>query len=340
MQHLSSSHAPHTPAPHPALRAQIFRGVPFLYELKALLDWSVTPTTLTLVDWLKLEDIRASLYNRQCDLLMRSFGRRAGQAQAALPKFLLGFSLFAGILALLWTPLLAFSSSNPTFRTPRIVDFAVNASLLHVVDHRGAVESLHLPVFQSSAQHSVGPWLRHAPQANALPKSLTAYIPDQLRLLCASTSADHLWQPAPRIRTAFQDVLQREASGGDAEASHVWLQVGFSALRSFPPASAYGGPECEGSVRVRLSRSSAGQLAEVLQRKASWAKLEGWPDGVGGSTAPRRGLLDWVWQLKEHKCVVQPSAAAVDAAAPAAGAAALSAWPKFQVLGSIYSTAS
>ena len=34
---------------------QAFCGVPFLYELRQILDWSCTPTTLNLFDWLKLE---------------------------------------------------------------------------------------------------------------------------------------------------------------------------------------------------------------------------------------------------------------------------------------------
>ncbi len=37
------------------LGMQVFNAVPFIYELRALLDWSCTPTTLTLFDWLKLE---------------------------------------------------------------------------------------------------------------------------------------------------------------------------------------------------------------------------------------------------------------------------------------------
>jgi len=40
----------------------IFAAVPFLYELRALLDWSCTATTLSLFDWLKLEDIHTSLF--------------------------------------------------------------------------------------------------------------------------------------------------------------------------------------------------------------------------------------------------------------------------------------
>ena len=38
------------------------QALPFIYELRQLLDWACTPTTLTLSDWFKLEDINMSLY--------------------------------------------------------------------------------------------------------------------------------------------------------------------------------------------------------------------------------------------------------------------------------------
>lgn len=45
----------------PALQA-----VPFLYELRALLDWTCSATPLNWYQWLKLEDIRASLFVEEC----------------------------------------------------------------------------------------------------------------------------------------------------------------------------------------------------------------------------------------------------------------------------------
>jgi len=33
----------------------VFAAVPFVYELREILDWSATATTLRLFDWLKLE---------------------------------------------------------------------------------------------------------------------------------------------------------------------------------------------------------------------------------------------------------------------------------------------
>ena len=45
-----------------------FNAVPFIYELRALLDWSCTPTTLTLFDWLKLE---VSLLSYTCQVCVK-----------------------------------------------------------------------------------------------------------------------------------------------------------------------------------------------------------------------------------------------------------------------------
>lgn len=87
---------------------QIFRMVPFLYEIKAMLDWSVTSTTLTIVDWMKLEDIKASLYNRQCDLQMREATRPTlGEPQPHTRKFVAGTLICIGLLLLHSCPMTA-----------------------------------------------------------------------------------------------------------------------------------------------------------------------------------------------------------------------------------------
>jgi hypothetical protein len=57
--------------------------VPFLYELRALLDWTAAATSLNWYQWLKLEDIRASLFLEEC----RRQGREAKGIGNRVPRW-------------------------------------------------------------------------------------------------------------------------------------------------------------------------------------------------------------------------------------------------------------
>lgn len=37
-------------------------AVPFVFELRTLMDWMWTDTSMTLMDWLKMEDIFANVF--------------------------------------------------------------------------------------------------------------------------------------------------------------------------------------------------------------------------------------------------------------------------------------
>ncbi|KAJ1630219.1 hypothetical protein T492DRAFT_94806 [Pavlovales sp. CCMP2436] len=96
----------------PRLLFRAFLGVPFLWEVTALLDWTVVPTSLDLQQWFLLEDIYATLYLTQC----RQEERRslpAGARQALDSKLLLGATLLCGLLAVLLLPIVLFSAANP-----------------------------------------------------------------------------------------------------------------------------------------------------------------------------------------------------------------------------------
>lgn len=41
---------------------KIFINIPFLMELRTLMDWVWTDTSMTLFDWLKMEDIFQNIY--------------------------------------------------------------------------------------------------------------------------------------------------------------------------------------------------------------------------------------------------------------------------------------
>lgn len=72
--HLPHHMSPLPPAPPPLL----LPTVPFLYELRMLLDWTCTATSLDWYEWMKLEDVRMSLFVAGVRRRMRE-GRRLGQ---------------------------------------------------------------------------------------------------------------------------------------------------------------------------------------------------------------------------------------------------------------------
>ncbi|KAL0479841.1 hypothetical protein AKO1_007465 [Acrasis kona] len=94
----------------------IWRAIPFVFELKTLLDWTFIKTTLNFYEWLKMEDIYSTLYTRKCDLEYKKIlGRSFGKGQFYTTKLGSGFLLFVLICFVIFFPLLFYSTANPTF---------------------------------------------------------------------------------------------------------------------------------------------------------------------------------------------------------------------------------
>jgi hypothetical protein len=58
-------------APMPQLHA-LYMAVPFLHELRQVLDWVCTPTSLDLGQWTKLDAVHTQLYLTQADMVARA----------------------------------------------------------------------------------------------------------------------------------------------------------------------------------------------------------------------------------------------------------------------------
>jgi hypothetical protein len=93
---------------------RLYRALPFLLELRCVLDWACTTTALTMYDWLKLEDIYGSLFLVACDIKLVRARHRLGQKQGISVKFCSGVLLFSVLIVVIWVPMLIYSSGNPT----------------------------------------------------------------------------------------------------------------------------------------------------------------------------------------------------------------------------------
>ena len=92
----------------------MYRSIPFVDELKTIIDWSMTPSSLGLWPWLKFADIYERLYAVQCARAFQRtyFGRHQFGAPAnQLSKIMQGIVLVSLSVLILWSPFLIMSQS-------------------------------------------------------------------------------------------------------------------------------------------------------------------------------------------------------------------------------------
>ena len=91
---------------------KVFRNIPFVFELRAILDWTITKTSLDLFQWFKLEDAYANLFEAKCEMDFRK-KKFQGEAQEYKQKIIWGLSSYITLVFILIFPLFMFSSFNP-----------------------------------------------------------------------------------------------------------------------------------------------------------------------------------------------------------------------------------
>ncbi|XP_025161461.1 piezo-type mechanosensitive ion channel component isoform X6 [Harpegnathos saltator] len=91
----------------------LFKGfmlIPFLFELRAVMDWIWTDTSMSIMDWFKMEDIFASIYQIKCMRGVESdFPQPRGVKKKQMSKYLVGGGALFVIIGLIWFPLLLFA---------------------------------------------------------------------------------------------------------------------------------------------------------------------------------------------------------------------------------------
>ncbi|KAG5491573.1 hypothetical protein JIQ42_01478 [Leishmania sp. Namibia] len=98
-----------------------FRAVPFLMELRVLLDWSFSATTLKVQHWMLLEDIHHTVYRRYVDMRdLHYTSRHLGRRFPHLVRLYQGVFGFTVILSLLFFPLFWYSTFSPQVRANHV----------------------------------------------------------------------------------------------------------------------------------------------------------------------------------------------------------------------------
>ncbi|XP_064202838.1 piezo-type mechanosensitive ion channel component 2-like [Anguilla rostrata] len=176
---------------------QGFRLVPFLMELRAVMDWVWTDTTLSLSSWICVEDIYAHIFILKCwRESEKRYPQPRGQKKKKVVKYGMGGMIVMLLICIVWFPLLFMSlvkSVAGVVNTP--LDVSVKITL-------GGLQ----PIFTMSAQQH---HLRNvtSPQFETFKKAckghteglqfLETYTYDDLTIAVLEGSSSSLWTISP-----------------------------------------------------------------------------------------------------------------------------------------------
>uniref|UniRef100_A0AAG5DE22 Piezo-type mechanosensitive ion channel component n=1 Tax=Anopheles atroparvus TaxID=41427 RepID=A0AAG5DE22_ANOAO len=186
---------------------KLFMTVPFLFELRTLMDWIWTDTSMTLFDWLKMEDIFSNVYQLKCmRQLEEDLPAPRGQKKGLMAKYLMGGGMMLGIIFLIWFPLALFAFSNAVGEPNIPFDVSVTLRI-------GPYEPVYTMSAQNNNIHGLteGNWNNFtAPFASERTAMtfLSNYEPADVAAVKLGISSTSIWNISPPDRQRLIDDLK------------------------------------------------------------------------------------------------------------------------------------
>ncbi|CAL8279118.1 unnamed protein product [Lota lota] len=238
---------------------QGFRLVPFLTELRAVMDWVWTDTSLSLSSWICVEDIYAHIFVLKCwRESEKRYPQPRGQKKKKVVKYGMGGMIVMLLICIVWFPLLFMSlvkSVAGVFNKPLDVSLTITLAGFQ-------------PIFTMSAQQKqlqdVTPQeyntflKRYYGQDDCL-QWLETYLHNDLTVAELEGSSNSLWTISPPSRDNLINML-----GSDMEFP---ITVSWSIQRNLSL-----GAKAEfatGKLVEHLDRDTRNQLMELLNMSSN-----------------------------------------------------------------------
>jgi len=249
----------------------LFKGfmlVPFLFELKSLLDWCNAVTSLDVWMWLQVEEAYAMLYLVCCNMQYRredALILRGHRPQPTLRKATSGALIFGALLTLLVAPMVLFSSANPKLVSNPVL--RASASLTLVDSRLGdryavfSTEDLALSAGAASAADAAGNAPCGGVSIGGGSSSINGATTDAAAVLAARNANAAASAVAARTTTIDLETFTR-AAGGRAPAklpqySSAATLIQFVQFHPYAPTLWAITPPAKEDLRVALNNSAA-----------------------------------------------------------------------------------